>query len=78
MVLPADQSLMETVLQVIAILFAIHAIRLVQRWNRLRHIPGPDGVGWSSWWQLRGALSGRYHEHLKNASDQFGRKYSVH
>ncbi|KAH7196656.1 cytochrome P450 [Fusarium flagelliforme] len=72
MVLSADQSLMETFLQVFAILFAIHAIRLVQRWNRLRHIPGPNGVGWSSWWQLRGALSGRYHEHLKNASDQFG------
>ena len=75
MVLLAGQSLIETSLQVIVILFVLHAIRLVQRWHRLRHIPGPNGVGWSSWWQLRGALSGRYHEHLKNVSDQFGKKH---
>ncbi|KAJ3514671.1 hypothetical protein NM208_g15042 [Fusarium decemcellulare] len=57
-----------------AFVFLITAIvaRQVRRWYRLRHIPGPRGAGWSTWWQLNGALSGRYHEHLKDAADQFG------
>ena len=69
---------MGTCLQAIVVLFVVQAIRLVQRWHRLRHIPGPKGTGWTSWWQLRGALSGRYHEHLKNASDQFGKNLFGH
>ncbi|KAF4991133.1 hypothetical protein FDECE_14136 [Fusarium decemcellulare] len=57
-----------------AFVFLITAIvaRQVRRWYRLRHIPGPRGTGLSTWWQLNGALSGRYHEHLKDAADQFG------
>ena len=78
MVLLTDQSMIETCLQGIVTLVVVQVIRLVQRWHRLRHIPGPKGTGWSSWWQLRGALSGRYHEHLKNASDQFGKRHRGH
>ncbi|KAF4343210.1 pisatin demethylase (cytochrome P450) [Fusarium beomiforme] len=67
-----DQSLTKIFSQAIALLLLAQVIRLVRRWSRLRHIPGPTGAGWSSCWQCRGALSGRYHEHLKNAADQFG------
>lgn len=59
-------------LQAIFLIVFGQITRLIRRWYRLRHIPGPTGAGWSSWWQLRGALSGRYHEHLKDAADQFG------
>ncbi|KAF5558637.1 pisatin demethylase (cytochrome P450) [Fusarium mexicanum] len=67
-----DQSLNNICLQVTLVLLIAQLFRLVRRWSRLRHIPGPARAGWSSWWQCQGALSGRYHEHLKNAADQFG------
>lgn len=67
-----DQSLINICLQVTLVLLIAQLFRLVRRWSRLRHIPGPASAGWTSWWQCRGALSGRYHEHLKNAADQFG------
>lgn len=44
----------------------------VRSWYRLRHIPGPRIAAWSTWWQLREALSGQYHERLKQASDAYG------
>ncbi|PNP66730.1 hypothetical protein FNYG_13460 [Fusarium nygamai] len=67
-----DQSLINICLQVTLVLLIAQSVRLVRRWSRLRHIPGPASAGWTSWWQCRGALSGRYHEHLKNAADEFG------
>ena len=70
----SGQTLTQVCLQVIAILLITQIVRLIQRWYRLRHIPGPKGAAWSTWWQLRGALSGRYHERPKNAADQFGMK----
>ncbi|KAH7207945.1 cytochrome P450 [Fusarium oxysporum] len=66
-----DQSLTKICFRVIIVLLIAQLFRLVRRWSRLRHIPGPASAGWTSWWQCRGALSGRYHEHLKNAADQF-------
>ncbi|KAF4980148.1 hypothetical protein FZEAL_3767 [Fusarium zealandicum] len=59
-------------LGVVVILAATLVARQFQRWHRLRHIPGPRFAAWSSWWQLRGALSGRYHQHLKDAADEHG------
>ena len=47
-------------------------VRQVRLWYRLRHIPGPSSAGWSLWWQLHGALSGKYHEHLKAVIDVHG------
>ncbi|EWG36348.1 hypothetical protein FVEG_00415 [Fusarium verticillioides 7600] len=67
-----DQPLTKICLQVTLVLLVAQLFRVVRRWSRLRHIPGPASAGWTSWWQCRGALSGRYHEHLKNAADQFG------
>ncbi|KAG9507987.1 hypothetical protein J7337_001544 [Fusarium musae] len=67
-----DQPLTRICLRVTLVLLIAQLFRVVRRWSRLRHIPGPASAGWTSWWQCRGALSGRYHEHLKNAADQFG------
>ncbi|KAK5992623.1 Cytochrome P450 monooxygenase ABA1 [Cladobotryum mycophilum] len=50
----------------------VFIIRPVYTWYRLRHIPGPPSAGWSLWWQLSGALGGRYHEELKEAADRYG------
>ncbi|CAM1504386.1 Fc.00g019770.m01.CDS01 [Cosmosporella sp. VM-42] len=53
-------------------LFVTLIVRQVRLWHRLRHIPGPRLAGWSTWWQLREALSGRYHERLKHAAEVHG------
>ncbi|KAK7404120.1 hypothetical protein QQX98_010078 [Neonectria punicea] len=53
-------------------LIAVAVAHRVQRWSRLRHIPGPRLAGWSTFWQLREALGGRYHESLKEVSDIYG------
>ncbi|KAH7256395.1 cytochrome P450 [Fusarium tricinctum] len=68
----SEQSSTTLYLQAILLTIFGQVARLIQRWYRLHHIPGPTGAGWSSWSQLRGALSGRYHEHLKGAAEQFG------
>ncbi|KAI1850890.1 hypothetical protein JX265_004916 [Neoarthrinium moseri] len=41
-------------------------------WHRLRHVPGPCSASLSSFWMLRKALSGRFHEHLRDVSDEYG------
>ncbi|KPM37142.1 hypothetical protein AK830_g9413 [Neonectria ditissima] len=51
---------------------AAAVIRRIRQWSRLRHIPGPKLAGWSTCWQLKEALSGRYHDSLKRASDAYG------
>jgi hypothetical protein len=50
----------------------IFGLRQVQLWYRLRHVPGPPFAGWSIGWQISGALSGRYHEVLREAADKYG------
>ncbi|KAF4945581.1 hypothetical protein FGADI_11837 [Fusarium gaditjirri] len=67
-----DQPLTKICFQVTIVVLIVQVFYLVRRWSRLRHVPGPASAGWTSWWQCRGALSGCYHEHLKNAADQFG------
>jgi hypothetical protein len=74
----SEQSPTALYLQGIFLLVFVQIVRLIRRWYRLRHIPGPTGAGWSSWWQLRGALSGRYHEDLKNVADQFGKIHWIY
>ncbi|KAL7811228.1 cytochrome P450 [Trichoderma aethiopicum] len=54
------------------LLLFIFLARRIYLWQRLRHIPGPPGAGWTIWWQLSGAMSGRYHERLKEAADTYG------
>ena len=46
--------------------------RLFRSWHRLRHIPGPPLAGWSAAWLLRTLLSGRFHEHMREASERYG------
>src|SRR5437868_2007100 len=46
-------------------------------WNRLRHIPGPAGAGWSRFWLVRHQLGGRLCFDLKELCDQYGKNSSA-
>ncbi|KAK9425291.1 putative Cytochrome P450 [Seiridium unicorne] len=52
-------------------LFALFVYEF-RSWYRLRHIPGPFFASVSSAWMVKKALSGRFHEHLKSVSEQYG------
>ncbi|OTA00524.1 hypothetical protein A9Z42_0006740 [Trichoderma parareesei] len=54
------------------VFFFAFIARSIYLWQRLRHIPGPPSAAWTIWWQLSGAMSGRYHERLKDAADTHG------
>ncbi|GFP56527.1 cytochrome P450 monooxygenase ABA1 [Trichoderma asperellum] len=57
---------------ILLITLVTFAARRIYFWQRLRHIPGPTTAAWTIWWQLSNALSGRYHERLKEAADTYG------
>jgi hypothetical protein len=63
---------------ILLITFLTFTARRIYYWQRLRHIPGPTSAAWTIWWQLSNALSGRYHERLKEAADTYGMKISLH
>lgn len=44
----------------------------VYQWNRLRHIAGPPGTGWTKLWLVRQAWSGRLCDSLYNACREYG------
>jgi hypothetical protein len=60
------------------VFFFVYIARSIYLWQRLRHIPGPPSAAWTIWWQLSGAMSGRYHERLKDAADTHGSLSSHH
>ena len=47
------------------------------RWQRLKHIPGPAGAGWSKWWMLRNTLSGNMHLATTEACKKYGKRRLV-
>ncbi|KAL4875703.1 cytochrome P450 [Aspergillus karnatakaensis] len=44
----------------------------IRQWSRLRHIPGPPGVGWTKLWLLKQAWSGKICDNLHDASRKYG------
>ncbi|OAA68396.1 benzoate 4-monooxygenase cytochrome p450 [Niveomyces insectorum RCEF 264] len=54
------------------LLLAYTAASSLASWNRLRHIPGPPGAGFSKWWMLRNTLGGHLHLATKAACKQYG------
>ncbi|TFB02282.1 hypothetical protein CCMA1212_005667 [Trichoderma ghanense] len=66
---PSTTSFLSNISLVFLLVFLARRIYL---WQRLRHIPGPPSAAWTIWWQLSGAMSGRYHERLKEAADTYG------
>ncbi|KAJ5809734.1 benzoate 4-monooxygenase cytochrome P450 [Penicillium pulvis] len=53
--------------------YLVHVIaRRVYHWNRLRHIAGPPGTGWTKLWLLKQAWSGRLCDRLYNACREYG------
>jgi hypothetical protein len=45
-------------------------------YNKLRHIPGPPLTGFTNWWWIKAAISGKGHLALKYACDRYGMKFS--
>jgi hypothetical protein len=58
-------------------LVAYWTLTSVVAWQRLRHIPGPPGAGWSKWWMLRNTMSGNMHLALQRACDEYGKLKGV-
>lgn len=54
-----------------ALLFALY-VYAFRSWYRLRHVPGPFLASISGAWMVKKALSGRFHEHLKDVSEKYG------
>ncbi|CAK7269790.1 hypothetical protein SEPCBS57363_003778 [Sporothrix epigloea] len=54
------------------VLLAYTAASTIKSWHRLRHIPGPPGVGYSKWWLLRNTLGGHLHLATKAACKEYG------
>lgn len=54
------------------VLVAYTTASTLTSWHRLRHIPGPPGVGFSKWWMLRNTLSGNMHLATKDACRKYG------
>ncbi|EHK25117.1 uncharacterized protein TRIVIDRAFT_32994 [Trichoderma virens Gv29-8] len=67
--MPLKSNYLSNFCLIFLVAFVAHRI---YRWQRLRHIPGPTSAAWTIWWQLSSALSGRYHERLKEAADTYG------
>ncbi|KAJ9148898.1 Pisatin demethylase [Pleurostoma richardsiae] len=56
----------------VIILLAYYVAVTYYSYQRLSHIPGPRGAGFSKWWMLRNTLSGNMHLALKRACDDYG------
>lgn len=65
----APRALLVPCLAVALIALYIYEFR---SWYRLRHIPGPFLASVSGAWMVKKALSGRFHEHLKDVSEKHG------
>ncbi|KAK3936955.1 cytochrome P450 family protein [Diplogelasinospora grovesii] len=61
------------VLGTVAALVLYFVTTRIAAWNRLRHIPGPPGVGWSkAVWMVPHQLSGRLCKDLEAVCDKYG------
>lgn len=49
------------------------AVTVIASWARLRHIPGPPGVGLSKWWLLRNSLRGTLYLETMEACRTYGK-----
>ncbi|KAK3319788.1 cytochrome P450 [Cercophora scortea] len=56
----------------VLLLFSVWLARSFQSWRRLRHIPGPPLASVSMAWMAQKVISGRFHEHMCLASEQYG------
>ncbi|KAK3320267.1 cytochrome P450 family protein [Cercophora scortea] len=57
----------------IATSFVVYLVATrIAAWKRLRHIPGPTGVGWSKWWLGRHQISGKMCKHMLVVGEKYG------
>ena len=70
---PAQHGLLRSiVLPCCLALLALFVIQQFRSWYRLRHVPGPFWASITSFWMLRKALTGKLHEHLRDAAEKYG------
>jgi hypothetical protein len=58
-----------------ALLLSAWTSRSVWSWYRLRHIPGPALAGVSAFWLIRKSASGKFHDHMRKVSEQYGKNF---
>ena len=56
----------------LVLLLLVFAVYQLRSWYRLRHIPGPFAASVSQLWMVKYALSGRFHERLRDVSEKYG------
>jgi hypothetical protein len=56
----------------VAVLFSWLLVSTVRQYNRLSHIPGPPGAGWSKWWLIGRIKSGRTHLDYYEVCEKYG------
>ena len=56
-----------------ATLLVYLVVTQVAAWLRLRHVPGPRGVGWSKFWLIRRQATGKLVVDLENVCNQYGK-----
>ncbi len=55
----------------IALVVYLVAARIAS-WLRMRHIPGPAGVGWSKFWLIRHQVPGKLVLDLEKVCEKYG------
>lgn len=56
----------------VAVLFGLLISSSMRTYFRLRHIPGPSGVGFSKLWLLRRSFGGRFHLDTLELCEKYG------
>lgn len=56
----------------LVLLLLVSVVYQLRSWYRLRHIPGPFAASVSQLWMVKHALSGRFHERLRDVSEKYG------
>ncbi|KAM7216605.1 Cytochrome P450 [Rhypophila decipiens] len=57
---------------IILLLLTAYLLRCLKSWHRLDHIPGPALASHSSLYLVRTLLSGKFHEHMRSLSEEYG------
>jgi hypothetical protein len=57
---------------IVAILLGLVVSSWIRTYIRLRHIPGPPGVGFSKLWLLKKSFGGRFHLDTLELCEKYG------
>lgn len=69
---PLQASLAKILALLAGVFFAWYIVSTLIGYKKLRHIPGPPLAGFTNWWWIKAAISGKGHLALKDACDRYG------